>query len=272
MPEEKAAIIQVVIVGSIILILVGIFIVSFMFLYTKRHNRHLMEKKEMQSQFEQELLRTQMEIQEQTFKTISQEIHDNIGQMLSLAKMNLSKFEIDRDNSDEAVLSAKNLVSHAVSSLRDLSKTLNTETIATIGLLKSIDLELQLVEKTAGIKTAIEINGPQQRLEPQKELIVFRIVQESLHNSIKHAWPKHLHVQANFEANLLQLDICDDGAGFDYAAISGHGSGLRNMQSRSKLIGAEWNIESSPGNGTKIILTIPIAIGTKLQHDNNSIG
>ena len=68
MPEEKAAIIQVVIIGSIILTLVGIFIVSFMLFYTKKHNRHLMEKKEMQSQFQQELLRTQMEIQEQTFK------------------------------------------------------------------------------------------------------------------------------------------------------------------------------------------------------------
>lgn len=263
MPEETSAIIQVVIVGSVVLILVAIFIVSFMFLYSKRHNRHIMEKKEMQSQFQQELLRTQMEIQEQTFKTISQEIHDNIGQMLSLAKMNLSKFEIDREHSDEAVLSAKDLVSHAVSSLRDLSKTLNTETIATIGLLKSIELELQLVEKTAGIKTAIESNGAPQRLDPQKELILFRIVQESLHNSIKHASPSYLTVEANFEDNVLQLSICDDGAGFDYSDSSGHGSGLRNMQSRSKLIGADWNIESSPGNGTKIILTMPIAIGTK---------
>ena len=230
----------------------------------------LQDKQNLEQKFQQELLKTQMEIQEQTFKTISQEIHDNIGQMLSLAKMNLSKFEIDRENSDEAVLSAKNLVSHAVSSLRDLSKTLNTETIASIGLLKSIDLELQLVEKTAGIKTAMEINGAQHRLEPQKELIVFRIVQESLHNSIKHASAMHLNVHANFEDGVLQLSIFDDGAGFDFSGVSVNGSGLRNMQSRSKLIGADWNIESSPGHGTKIILTIPIAIGTKQQHDNNS--
>ena len=63
--------------------------------------------------------------------------------------------------------------------------------------------------------------------------------------------------------SILQLNICDDGAGFDYSTISDHGSGLRNMQSRSKLIGADWNIESSPGHGTKIILTIPMAIGDK---------
>src|SRR5690349_11708825 len=126
MPEEKSAIIQIIIVGSAVLILVAIFIVSFMLLYTKRHNRYLMEKKEMQSQFQQELLRAQMEIQEQTFRTISQEIHDNIGQVLSLAKMNLSKYEIDPHNSNEAVMSAKQLVSNAVTSLRDLSRSLNT--------------------------------------------------------------------------------------------------------------------------------------------------
>lgn len=222
--------------------------------------------------FRQELLRAQMEIQEQTFKTISQEIHDNIGQMLSLAKMNLSKFEIDREHSDEAVLSAKDLVSHAVSSLRDLSKTLNTDTIATIGLMKSIELELQLVEKTAFVKTAIEINGIQQKLEPQKELILFRIVQESLHNSIKHAVPTQLYVQANFKNDFLQLSICDDGSGFIYSDTNENGSGLRNMQSRSKLINAEWTLETAPGQGTKIHLTIPITIGKKLQHDNYSIG
>jgi signal transduction histidine kinase len=245
------------------LLLIFFFVVVMAIRYRKRKK----ENAQLQVMFQQELLKTQMEIQEQTFKTISQEIHDNIGQMLSLAKMNLSKFEIDREHSDEAVLSAKHLVSQAVSSLRDLSKTLNTDTIATIGLLKSIELELQLVEKTAGIKTAIEINGIPQKMEPQKELILFRIIQESLHNSIKHASPKLLYVYAIFEDSTLQLSIGDNGAGFTYSDNNEHGSGLRNMQSRSKLIGAGWQIESSPGNGTKIHLTIPI----QPQHDNNSI-
>lgn len=268
MPGEKSAIIQIVIVGSVALILVAIFIVSFMLLYTKKHNRHLMEKQEMRSQFQQELLRTQMEIQEQTFKTISQEIHDNIGQMLSLAKMNLSKFEMDPGHSEEAVLNAKGLVSKAVSDLRDLSKTLNADTISTIGLLKSIELELQLVEKTTGIKTTIEVDGHPQPIESQKELIAFRIVQESLHNSIKHASPTQLNVRANFEDSILQLSIFDDGTGFNYTGNYHDGSGLRNMQSRSKLIDAQWGLQSSPGHGTKIHLTIP----TKLKHDNNSFG
>ena len=147
MSGNESELIVFIITGTIIFLLVALFMVSFLFLYRKRQHHHLKEKEQMKNEFKQELLRTQLEIQEQTFKTISQEIHDNIGQMLSLAKMNLSKFEIDRHNSDEAVLSAKNLVSRAVSELRELSKTLNTDTISSIGLIKSIELELQLVEK-----------------------------------------------------------------------------------------------------------------------------
>jgi two-component system, NarL family, sensor kinase len=257
MSAEESNFIIFIITGTIIFLLVALFMVSFLFLYRKRQHRHLKEKEEMKNEFKQELLRTQLEIQEQTFKTISQEIHDNIGQMLSLAKMNLSKFEIDRFNSDEAVLSAKDLVSQAVSSLRDLSKTLNTDTISSIGFIKAIELELQLVEKTTGIKTIMQTTGLLQKIQPQEELILFRIVQESLHNSIKHASANLLSVRANFENDLLLLTVSDNGIGFNYSANHGEGSGLRNMQSRSKLIGADWRLRSAPDKGTEIKITIP---------------
>jgi two-component system, NarL family, sensor kinase len=189
MPQQKYEIATGIIITIIVFLIIGFFILILVAYMNRRKKKHMEEKQMMRSSFQEELLKTQMEIQEQTFKTISQEIHDNIGQMLSLAKLNLSKFEMDRQNSDEAVLSAKDLVSHAVTSLRDLSKTLNTDTISTIGLVKSIELELQLVEKTTGIKTRMQSNGHATKLSPQQELILFRIVQEGLHNSIKHASP-----------------------------------------------------------------------------------
>lgn len=120
--DLKQDITNYVYAGTIVFILLALVFVIFLFLSIKRRNRMLHEKENLEQKFQQELLRAQMEIQEQTFKTISQEIHDNIGQVLSLAKMNLSKFEIDREHSDEAVLDAKQLVSKAVADLRDLSK------------------------------------------------------------------------------------------------------------------------------------------------------
>ena len=82
---------SIILTSLLVLFLIGI-VIATAILYHNRKKRHLIEKKSMESQFQQELLQTQLEIQEQTLKTISQEIHDNIGQVLSLAKLNLSTY------------------------------------------------------------------------------------------------------------------------------------------------------------------------------------
>ena len=102
----------------------------------------------------------------------------------------------------------------------------------------------------------MQTNGHSLQLSPQQELILFRIVQESLHNSIKHASPTLLSVVANFEDEKFHLTVADNGKGFNFSTVDAEGSGLRNMQSRSKLIGAEWKLESASGKGTLIHITI----------------
>lgn len=237
--------------------LLGFFIVYFLMAYRYKQKKNLQEKLDLINAFQQELLRTQLEIQEQTFKTISQEIHDNIGQVLSLAKMNLATSDIEQEHkSAEKVFTAKDLVSKAIQDLRDLSRTLNTETIVSMGLLKAVETELQLIQKTASLETAMNVDGTVSRLEPQKELILFRIVQEALHNVIKHSNAHQVTVDALYSNQYLYLKISDDGHGFNITEETA-GSGLRNMQSRAKLIGAEWNI-SSNGQGTLINISIPI--------------
>jgi signal transduction histidine kinase len=255
--ESDEAISIVILAGTAVILILAISVVSFIAAYRIRKESFLQEKSIMQQTFQQELLRTQLEIQEQTFKTISQEIHDNIGQVLSLAKMNLATSDLEQEHkSAEKVFMAKDLVSKAIQDLRDLSRTLNTETIVSMGLLKAIETELQLIHKTASIETAINVEGTVSRLEPQKELILFRIVQEALHNVIKHSNARQVTVDALYSNQYLYLKISDDGHGFNISEETA-GSGLRNMQSRAKLIGAEWNI-SSNGQGTLINILIPI--------------
>lgn len=255
--ESDEAISIVILAGTAVILILAISVVGFIAAYRIRKESFLKEKNVMQQTFQQELLRTQLEIQEQTFKTISQEIHDNIGQVLSLAKMNLATADIEQEHkSAEKVYMAKDLVSKAIQDLRDLSRTLNTETIVSMGLLKAIETELQLMQKTASIETSMNIEGTVSRLEPQKELILFRIVQEALHNVIKHSNARQVTVDALYSNQYLYLKISDDGQGFDISEETA-GSGLRNMQSRAKLIGAEWNI-SSNAQGTLINISIPI--------------
>lgn len=263
---ESQEIFNIIVAVTIILLLLGVFIFLFVLLYQKRNTEYRNQLLSQKVQFEHSLLQAQLEIQEQTFKTISQEIHDNIGQMLSLARMNLSKFEIDRHNSDEAVLTAKDLVSKSVSDLRDLSKSLNTDSVLAVGFLKAVETELHLVEKTSGIAAKLTTSGIPQTIQPQPELILFRIVQEALHNSIKHAAPTLLAVITKYENDQLHLTISDNGSGFNPAQLQSPGIGLHNMQSRSKMIGATWLLQSLPGNGTSIQISFPI----KQVYDNDS--
>ena len=161
------------------------FIVSFLFINQKRHFTYLKEKQDIHSQFRQELLQSQLEIQEQTFKTISQELHDNIGQVLTLAKLNLNTLDINvKDKAIDKIDDAKSLISKAIQDIRDLSKTMNTDTIATVGLCNAIQMELNMLEKTGTIKTGFQAIGDSTQINPQVELILFRIVQEAFHNII----------------------------------------------------------------------------------------
>jgi two-component system, NarL family, sensor kinase len=248
-----------VVCAAVFIFIVLCFLFRFIWLYQKRTVAFNSEKEKMQNYFQQELLRTQLEIQEQTFRTISQEIHDNIGQILSLAKLNLNTIDLQKEaQAAEKINAARDLVSKTIHDLRDLSKTLNTETIAALVFLNAVETELNLLQKTGTLQTSFELSGIPVRLDAQKQLILFRIVQEALHNVIKHARASAIRVKAAFVQEQFELLIVDDGCGFAKNTMPVFGSGLRNMQSRSKLIGADWQVESADGEGTTIRIILPI--------------
>ncbi len=239
-----------------------VFIIFFIVSYYKKQIRYVKEKKDMTSIFNQTLLSTQLEIQEQTLKTISEEIHDNIGQALSLAKLKLNTLKYDQpDLLVEKINDSRELVSKAIRDLRDLSRSLNTDSIASMGLVKAIEQELEIFQKS-GFQTTLYTEGEIRKMEPQKELILFRIVQESLNNIIKHADAKTIRVTALYTATELDLQVEDDGKGADPAQLDMEGNsykslGLRNMSNRAGMIGGTFSINSVPGNGTIIKLNIP---------------
>src|SRR5882757_2036077 len=149
-------------------LLLGVFILLLATLYSKRQKKNIIEKRLMKTQFDQELLRTQLEIQEQTLKTISQEIHDNIGQVLSLAKLNLNTMDVtQQDKLQEKISDSKKLVSKAIQDLRDLSKSMNTDNIEALGLVRAIEYELEMIRKT-GFATELNVEGNIIRMEPQQ--------------------------------------------------------------------------------------------------------
>jgi two-component system, NarL family, sensor kinase len=264
MPQKEYEIITGLVVVVLILLLAGIFIIALVTFNNRRKKKHIEEKRAMESNFQQEILRTQLEIQEQTLKNISQEIHDNIGQVLSLAKLNLATIDISKAlRLQEKIDESKNLVGKVIQDLRDLAKSLNTDYVAQMGLARSIEYELELINKTELFKTSFQISGSVVKLEKQKELVIFRIVQETLNNIIKHSGASEIMVALLYSPENFELSIHDNGRGFDLNAPSEKegipsGLGIRNMKNRAELIRAQLTISSDPGKGTFVHLILPL--------------
>jgi two-component system, NarL family, sensor kinase len=252
----------IVIGAAVFALLVITFLFRFILLYQKKSIAFTSEKKLMETQFQQEILLSQLEIQEQTLKNISQEIHDNIGQTLSLVKLNLNTIDMGKPAViPQKVDNSKQLVGKAITDLRTLSKKLHSDSILAAGLLKAIEFELGLVEKSGVYQTSLTINGEPVTLDAQKELILFRIVQEAMNNIIKHAHASTIAISANFAHNHLQLLIDDNGNGFKLPLEQGdinRGIGLRSMENRVKLLNGQFAIETAPEKGTQIQISVPI--------------
>lgn len=261
--EASESLKQILYGGTIAFLVLSGFIIFFIVMFMKRKAKHILEKKELQSQFQQTLLQSQLEIQEQTLKTISQEIHDNIGQALSLAKLTLNTMlPVEDERLKEKIINSKDLVSKSIADLRDLSRSLDTDYVKEMGLQRAIEYELEIMHKTETIATKLIVEGNMIRLEKQKELILFRIIQETLNNIIKHADASELTINIFYRAKEMELQIADNGKGVDLTPLqegnkSSFGLGIRNMHNRAMLIGAAFNMSSTLGKGTCVQIILP---------------
>jgi two-component system NarL family sensor kinase len=263
MQEESSEIVITVIAVTITLLLLGVLMVSFLYLYRKRSRRHLLEKEQLRLTYERELLKAQLEIQEQTFRNISQEIHDNIGQMLSLVKLNLANVDIARPEVlEQKIQDSRKLVSQVIRDLRNLSHGLNMDYVADLGLVKAIGHELDAVRRSGGYETELVTEGVTYSIDKQSELIIFRIIQESLNNIVKHSGCQKIVIHLLYQPEKLLLHIRDNGTGFDLTPLSNDfnasfGLGIKNMHNRARLIGAGFVISSTLEEGTCVTITVP---------------
>jgi len=233
-------------------------IIYFVVLYRNKQQKNEREQEELQANFRQELLKTQLEVQEQTLNYISAEIHDNITQILSFVKLSLGNIASGIDGEKKAKVSeTRELVAQTITDLRDLSKSLSFEHIAAQGLIRTIENEIERVNKSGLISASLEQDGSSYPLGEQRELVLFRIFQETLNNTLKHAGACSLKILLRYHADLFTLILEDDGTGFSTGTLENKsGSGLRNIESRATLIGGTATIDSAPGKGCRIKVTL----------------
>jgi signal transduction histidine kinase len=251
-----------IIVTTLIFLIAPAFLVLYIFIYNGRKKRHIEEKELMKLTFEAELIKTQMEIREQTMQTIGADLHDNIGQLLSLTSLTLNSIEADDTlpKTQQKIDAALDLTLKSIKEMRLLGKLLHGEQLIGLGLAEAIQHEINWIEKSGRYEVKYDIAGEQTfDNNPDKDLILFRITQEILNNIIKHSQAKEINIKLGYIDTGTRLQIIDNGTGFNLHELpdAQKGMGLNNIQKRAEIVGGEVFIQSQPGEGTCIDIFIP---------------
>jgi signal transduction histidine kinase len=243
----------------IVLVFFGVLFLVMLRYYNYRRRQAAREKREMQVIFSQQLTQARLEIQEQTFSYLAEEIHDNVGQLLSLAKIQLSSFKEEETIDFHLLNDARENVDRSLQELRDLAKGMHSGHIRAFDIRQAVDEEVQRITRNGKIHVSVTSEGEEHRIKDDKQLILFRIIQECLNNCLKHSGASNINIGFNWSPSQLRVLVRDDGKGFDtdHALQNATGLGLQNILNRARLTGGSSLIQSQPGEGTTVTLQIP---------------
>lgn len=235
--------------ATLIIIFITIALIILFSVFQKRKNLLLQQKKEDKKKFEKEIAETQIEIREETLRNISWELHDNIGQLLTLAKIQL------QNATPNNLHEVSETITKGLTEVRSLSKLINPEAIKNIDLMEAIELEIDRFNRMNFLKASLQVSGEKQKINKKSSIIIFRILQEFFSNTIKHSKAKKLDIKVLFDKNVLDITVSDDGIGFIPVNNKNSGIGIKNIKTRAKLIGAKAIFKSELNQGTSLNIT-----------------
>ncbi len=250
----------------ITIILFNLFFVVFIVAIIIYINKYRLKKKEYLNDIEinneihqKELLATQLEIQQATMQQIGRELHDNIGQKLTLVSLYTQQLLYENKVAEESerIDQISEIINQSLQDLRSLSKTLTDDNINQKEIITLIQEEVDNINAIKRCDIKFTHNFEHLELEFIQKNVLLRITQEFLQNSIKHSKCKTMKIDLSIsEKYLWKLTIDDDGIGFDTAQTKSNGIGLTNMKNRAKIIGAEFYLHSEINAGTQLQIAL----------------
>ena len=246
---------RLVIIFTVTLLIIVLTMIFVYVIFIRKKTVLLIERKEKDMRFEKELATSQIEMKEQTLNYIGQELHHDLGQKLSVVRLRHNQLmpKLTGDEKEE-LRELNELLGECIQDIRNLSKTLITEQVFHFGLTESIEREIQRIQKLRLLTIVFYTSKHDIEISPKHSLILFRIIQESINNILKHSRAKNVSIQLDDGPDELNITITDNGRGFDTSTAK-DGSGLKNMELRAKLIHAAFSIQSKPEEGTKTSIT-----------------
>lgn len=253
MPQKTLTIF--IVLTSLILLIFIAGIVVFIIQYRRGKVSSEKEKNVLKDQHEVALLNTKLESQQQTMQHIGREIHDNVGQKLTLASL-YSK-QLNQHFNEKLVNDIGVIIDESLAELRQLSKSLTNTELSTVSLEFLLKEEAKRVHATGICQITIESPAIEIKIPPAEKNILFRLLQEFIQNSLKHSGCRNISISMLQENGKLSISATDDGRGFD-TRIASAGIGLQNMKRRASQLNAGYILESVPGKGTMLSLELTL--------------
>ena len=245
--QEKSFYTALLILALLISVIIAYFIITII----RYHRRYIRLQKER--------ILAEITIQEKERKRIATDLHDGLGPILSSVKLNINSIEIASETDKVIIDKAGKHIDEIISSMRQISYNLLPNTLERKGLLEALKEFTSLIngKKVLQIDLQVLKNFP---IPKEKEIHIFRMIQEIVHNTVKHARAKHLKIGLGQEDGFLLILAKDDGKGFDIAKAKeeSSGLGLKSLESRTEILNGQLIIESKPAHGTEHFIKIPV--------------
>ena len=263
MQASSVDILQLVLIGTTGMFLLVLAIFLFVLLYQKKLTKQQVELRKLEEDYQKELLSASIQTQEKERKRFAKDLHDDVGAMLSVMKINLSRIQrkLDQDTMPfQVVTETSEMADTMIEHLRAIARGLLPVTLEKFGIIHAIEQLCNQLNDPAGTKVYFQLKGVLQQLDEDTALSIYRITQELLNNAIKHAGASFVEVSLELMPHQLRLMVVDDGKGMNWQSQKENamGLGLKNVESWLKVLAGHIEVISSDGGGTKIAIEIPL--------------
>ncbi|TDH21286.1 sensor histidine kinase [Segetibacter sp. 3557_3] len=239
---------------AILIAAIVLAIILFFFLYTLvKHQR--INSKQYKLQIQAEII-----AREEERRRIAVDLHDDLGPFLSSMKLQINLLNTEDPDDKNLIRELSLQINEIVQKIRETSNNLLPNVLVRKGLVRALTEFSQTITKTGNIKVNAEFVPEHFELEKDVEIHLYRICQEALHNTIRHAKANNFYLKLEREPAQLNVSISDDGIGFNYAKMKkdSMGLGLKNMLSRVDFLNGEFYLDTHPGRGVVYTIQIPL--------------
>jgi two-component system, NarL family, sensor kinase len=248
-------ILAIVISTLLILLLIAGLTISF-FMAGRQRAKQQIELAQTHLTYEKELRQVETEVSEHLMQQFAQELHDNIGHILTCIRLEVENKKLDNPEVESLLAPTEKYLDEASQQLRLLSRSLNTDYIATHGLANAIHVEIERQQQLKKFHIHLDEVPGHTELDKNQELMAFRIFQEIVHNAMRHSRAKNLFVCLHCNPS-FELTVRDDGKGFNWEETlkTPRASGLKNVLKRAAMADFNCQIASEIGKGCEYKLT-----------------